>query len=413
MDRKRHQGIMRYVSAYFLFSCLFLLFLCFLARYETVREQRQMLSLLVKHPELEAEIIGLWGKSQDSPLYKEVSETELFTARDIVQTRYGFDLGKISSKRIYFVFGAIALIVSAALTGCIACIEFRRNKRGADSREMLSGLQEYLSALQKGSFCQIPEYGNASESWMKVWESARELGIYFESLKKRLEEEEENTKALITDISHQLKTPLASLQMSYELVVSENITEEERKEFQEQELKEIRKLKLLLNELVNLSRLEKGMIEIKPVPASLKNTITEAVSQIYMKALDKEIELLVEMEEDFTLLHDVKWTTEALVNVLDNAVKYSKRRTSVTLRVRSLVKHVLIEVIDEGMGIKSDELVKIYQRFYRGREAREVEKEGAGVGLYLSRMILERQGGTISAKRGNEKGTVFCITLPC
>lgn len=98
--------------------------------------------------------------------------------------------------------------------------------------------------------------------------------------------------------------------------------------------------------------------------------------------------------------------------MLDNSVKYSGENTTVILRVVPLVRNVLIEIEDEGIGIKAEEFSKIYQRFYRGKEAEKVAKEGAGVGLYLTRMILERQGGTISAKRKTAQGTIFKITLP-
>lgn len=247
---------------------------------------------------------------------------------------------------------------------------------------------------------------------MQLWERLTELGLYFAALKKRLREEEDSTKALITDISHQLKTPLASLRMSYELITGDAVTEDEQREFQAQGEKEMQKLEELLDELVNLSRLEAHMITLKPVSASLKETITEAVSQIYMKARQKDIAVGVEMETDFTVCHDVKWTTEALANVLENAVKYSEAHTAVTVRVTPLVKNVLIAVEDEGMGIDKEEIARIYQRFYRGTRAKELVKEGAGVGLYLTRMILERQGGTISAKRKANRGTVFQMTLP-
>lgn len=397
---------------YLVFLCLFLTFSYILARYETSRERQKMLTLLINHPELEAEIIGVWEKFESYRIGEAQSEEKLSSAADILQNRYGYDIEKISSKKIYFVFGGIGAVISAVITGYIACAEMQQRKRNSGSRQMLRNLEEYLSRLQKGGFRQIPDYEKAPEDWMKVWESVRELDIYFEHLKKRLEEEEKSTKALITDISHQLKTPFASLRMCHELVMSEKISAEEKKEFQEQELREIGKLELLISELVNLSRLEKHMIELHPVPSGVRETIAEAVSRVYLKARKKEMELQVEMEEDFTVVHDVKWTVEALVNVLDNAVKYSDLRSTVTVRVCELVKNVLIEVKDEGIGIPTDELVKIYHRFYRGSEAKKQVKEGAGVGLYLSRMILEREGGTISAKRGKEKGTVFQITLP-
>ncbi len=154
------------------------------------------------------------------------------------------------------------------------------------------------------------------------------------------------------------------------------------------------------------------MIQISPVPASLKKTIAGAVGQVYMKARNKDIEIQAEIEEDLTVSHDVKWTEEAMVNILDNAVKYSREDTVVTVRMKPLVRNVLVEIEDQGIGIRKEELTKIYQRFYRGSDAAKIEKDGVGVGLYLARMILERQGGTISAKQ-KKGGTIFRITLPC
>ena len=118
------------------------------------------------------------------------------------------------------------------------------------------------------------------------------------------------------------------------------------------------------------------------------------------------------MDEDQRVCHDAGWTEEAVANVLDNAVKYSGEHTVISVRVTELVRNALIEIEDEGIGIRTEELTRIYQRFYRGKEAEQITKEGAGVGLYLTRMILERQGGTISAKRKKGRGTVFRITLP-
>ena len=140
---------------------------------------------------------------------------------------------------------------------------------------------------EKEKFQTYPEETSESEQWLKVWESVKELGQYFEDLKERLEQEENGTKSLITDISHQLKTPLASLRMSHELVAENRVTGEEQREFLEQESQELTKLEQLLNELVNLSRLETHMIQIHSLHESLKKTLTEAVSQIYMKARGK------------------------------------------------------------------------------------------------------------------------------
>ena len=224
--------------------------------------------------------------------------------------------------------------------------------------------------------------------------------------------EENNTKALITDISHQLKTPLASLRMSYELIRAEKLTDSERKEFEEKEEQEIRKLEVLLEELVNLSRLEHHMIQIKPEIKSFKKTLLDAINQVYMKAHGKKIELEVKMKEDILIRHDSKWTVEALANVLDNAIKYSEPESYIEVRVTRLTNNLLIEIEDEGIGIQEEELHLIFKRFYRGKEEAKLIKDGAGVGLYLTRSILEQQGGTIIGKRKSEHGTIFKITLP-
>ena len=126
----------------------------------------------------------------------------------------------------------------------------------------------------------------------------------------------------------------------------------------------------------------------------------------------KDISIQVEMDDDIVVNHDSKWTVEALTNILENAVKYSPEHTTITVRTQELASNVLIEVEDEGMGIPAEELHKIYQRFYRGRKAKEQVKDGAGVGLYLARKIIEEQGGTIAAKRKAEKGMIFKVTLP-
>ena len=154
------------------------------------------------------------------------------------------------------------------------------------------------------------------------------------------------------------------------------------------------------------------MIQIHSLHESLKKTLTEAVSQIYMKARGKDISIQVEMDDDIVVNHDSKWTVEALTNILENAVKYSPEHTTITVRTQELASNVLIEVEDEGMGIPAEELHKIYQRFYRGRKAKEQVKDGAGGGLYLARKIIEEQGGTIAAKRKAEKGMIFKVTLP-
>ena len=231
-------------------------------------------------------------------------------------------------------------------------------------------------------------------------------------MEQRLRREEQNTKSLVTDISHQLKTPLSSLKMSYELADSPDLTPEEHAEFTRKEREEVAKLGSLLGVFSQLTRLESGMIRIRPENASLKETISLAVSGIYMKAFEKGIDISLEEFPDVLIFHDPRWTSEVLLNILDNAVKYSPAESSVSIRVSHLVSCMMIEISDQGIGIPASEVQDIFKRFYRGSAPEVKQTDGSGVGLYLARRILEEQDGTICVKSGNSGGSTFVLTLP-
>lgn len=231
-------------------------------------------------------------------------------------------------------------------------------------------------------------------------------------MEQRLRREEQNTKSLVTDISHQLKTPLSSLKMSYELADSPDLTPEEHAEFTRKEREEVAKLESLLGVFSQLTRLESGMIQIRPENASLKEMISRAVSGIYMKAFEKGIDISLEEFPDVLISHDPRWTSEVLLNILDNAVKYSPAGSPVSIRVSHLVSCMMIEISDQGIGIPASEVQDIFKRFYRGSAPEVKQTDGSGVGLYLARRILEEQGGTICVKPGNSGGSTFVLTLP-
>ncbi len=229
--------------------------------------------------------------------------------------------------------------------------------------------------------------------------------------------EREGTKALVTDISHQLKTPVAALKTSFEILQSGDLNEMERQEFLGRCGVQILRLEELVSALVNISRMETGMIELRKEERRLFDTILLAVNRIYPRAEEREIEIELEAAEELQqirVLHDVRWLCEAFLNVLENAVKYSARRTTVTIRMIRMTVYVRVEIEDEGIGIPRKEWNKIFQRFYRG-EAETVQREsGSGVGLYLAREIASRHEGTlvVAAPRHGRQGSCFVFQLP-
>lgn len=259
-------------------------------------------------------------------------------------------------------------------------------------------------------FWQMYEKRKIQKSLEELTNEYQEKMSHNELMLERSQLEEGNLKSSITDITHQLKTPVASLKLSLDIALSDNYEEHERKNFADQAEVQINKLDLMLDGLAKISQLETDLIQLKPQKLSLQQLITEAVNGVIMKAVEKDIELEVELSEDAFVLVDKKWTLEALGNVLENAVKYSPKQTTVILQASSLVTYVLVEIKDEGPGIPTDEQNKIYQRFYRGSSSTAVE--GSGVGLYLTRKIIEGQGGTVMVKQRYPRGSNFQLTLP-
>lgn len=237
------------------------------------------------------------------------------------------------------------------------------------------------------------------------------LGRNLEHKSFLLAEEKNNTKSLVTDISHQLKTPIAALSTCL-TVLSEADSQEQKTEFLARSLLQVDKLRLLADALMNVSRLETGMISLQKERVNLSDLLVRAVNGIYDKSMKKNIAIETSDFKDLNLNLDPKWTAEAIMNVLDNALKYSPKNSKISIHVQPLYSFVRVEITDCGIGIEKSEQNKIFRRFYRGMAPEVKNSEGSGIGLYLTRRILEEQGGTISVKSEPGKGAAFILQLP-
>ena len=191
--------------------------------------------------------------------------------------------------------------------------------------------------------------------------------------------------------------------------MQEQLLGEQSKELADEIRTQAEKLDFLIQSLVKISRLETGTFQFAPSENDIDMLISSAIEQITPKADSKGMEI-VYAQESHTAKFDRKWTQEALFNILDNAVKYSAEQSSITVTVQMFEMFVCISVKDQGIGIPENELPRIFGRFYRGQNVRE--ESGVGIGLYLSRQIIEEQGGYIAAESVPQKGSVFKIFLP-
>lgn len=226
----------------------------------------------------------------------------------------------------------------------------------------------------------------------------------------KVDMERQELQMLISDISHQVKTPVSNLQMVTDTLLTKPVSEEERMDFLQGIRSQTDKLDFLFQALVKTSRLETGAIRLEKKDSSLFHTLAQAMSSIVYAAEKKEIAVSVDCPEDLTVSHDSKWTSEALFNLLDNAVKYTPPGGKISVSVVLWEMYVEVKVTDTGKGISESNQASIFRRFYREEEVHD--QQGVGIGLYLAREIVTRQGGYIKVVSEPGHGSEFSIMLP-
>lgn len=222
------------------------------------------------------------------------------------------------------------------------------------------------------------------------------------------QKEKEQVKSLISNMSHQLKTPLSNAVMYRDLLETEPEAGQ-RADFLKRMKLQLDKIDWILQSLFKMVKLEQDVIRFETGPASLKETLVSALNGIYEKAEKKGIRIVAEPFQDRLLMHNPKWTAEVFVNILENAVKYSESGSEIRIRVRPLELFTEIRFQDQGIGIRKEEQNRIFQRFYRSRDVEN--REGSGIGLYLSRMILDKEKGYMTAASEYGKGTCISVFL--
>ena len=273
------------------------------------------------------------------------------------------------------------------------------------TRRIMENLNRMLDIAMQGDFTQE----HFDESMLSAVES--KLAHYLTASAtsaKNVQAEKDKIKTLIADISHQTKTPIANILLYTQLLREQPLPEESQPCVDSLE-SQSRKLQSLIDALVKTSRLESGIIALRPAAGNLSSVIRSAVPQLAPKAEEKGISI-VTASTDAEAVFDPKWTEEAIFNLLDNAVKYTPSGGEVRISVTSYELFSAVHISDTGPGVPEEEQPKVFQRFYRGLERQN--EEGVGIGLYLVRQIAEGQGGYVKVTSEKDKGSTFSLYLP-
>lgn len=220
----------------------------------------------------------------------------------------------------------------------------------------------------------------------------------------------EEQNRFVTDASHELNTPLTSLRASIEVNLRDKkINLDKAKKLLVSNLEEVKSLQALSEELINLSQYQKPTITMQEI--QIKDVVKNAVGHIIPLAEEKNIAIVVHAEPALVLGAE-RSLTELLVILLDNAVKYSNEKQSITVTTHKTDGKVLLTVSDHGIGIEAKDIPYIFDRFYRADKSRTKQHiAGYGLGLSIAKRIVAMHGGTIEVASQLEKGTTFTVTL--
>ena len=285
------------------------------------------------------------------------------------------------------------LIAGAALIVCaLVWVLVLTQVFGKRLSRFTSDLCKTLDNMMNGD--EEPEPADNSETlFARINHRLTRLYQIMRENRHRVEEERQELQALVSDISHQVKTPVSNLKMVTDTLLTRPVTETERIDFIQGVRSQTDKLDFLFQALVKTSRLETGVIRLEKKPGRIYDTVAQAMSGIVYAADNKQIGVSVDCPENLTVAHDSKWTAEALFNLLDNAVKYTPAGGKITVTVEKWEMYAEIKVADTGKGISESNQAAIFRRFYREEEVHE--QPGVGIGLYLARKIVTKQGGYI------------------
>ncbi len=392
---KKSSIIFLVLLSFFLFSGLFFCFKSYSISKEIWVQSNESIieTILENHPELEKEVIESLKnqkENQDLSILQKYGLTNLANLEYLEQVK--------QYQKIYY--GSFFLFLFSSF---LLFLGFFCYQRYHEKKEIMK-IDRYLFSLLSQEInvdlrdFQSGELASLQNDLLKV---TTRLKNSLEMSKKAKKELAKN----LADISHQLKTPLTSLFLIHEALKAKEMSEEVRTDFLKKEEQVLDHMDHLITSLLKVSQVESGTITLKKETLFLKKMIENILKELEVLAQEKHIKIIIQMEDDLKLMGDAIWLKEAIFNLMKNSIEHSKENGTIWIMGKDTSLYLELKIIDNGSGIMKEDLPHIFERFYKGHQ----KSKGIGIGLNLTKSILDRMNATIRVKSKPNEKTSFII----
>lgn len=240
-----------------------------------------------------------------------------------------------------------------------------------------------------------------------------DLGIAFNDMADALDKTESSRASFVANVSHELKTPMTSIAGFIDGILDGTIPEEKQNYYLGLVSTEVRRLSRLVVAMLNMSKIESGEFQMKPNNYDISDQIIRILLTFEQKIEKKNIEIIgLEDLQPQYIVADPDMIYQVIYNLFDNAVKFTNEDGFIKVTLEDLGSQIRVSIKNSGAGIKAEELSRVFERFYKVDKSRSLDAKGAGLGLYIVKMMVEMHSGRIYAKSEDENTAEFVFTLP-
>ncbi len=346
-----------------------------------------------KYPDAEEEVIkDIFIKNFDK------SYNSILNNYGINEENIEIKYGNIYFSNMIYILVIISIIIFLILILLIIINYLKNQDKNIDK------LNNYANQVLLGDY-KLMISDNDESSLSMLENKIYDMTVMLKEKSENLLEDKEKLEKLLADISHQIKTPLTSLNLLNDLLY-QDLPEDKRKEFLDNMQNELKKIEWLIKNLLYLAKLDAKMIEFKKEYIDIKKLINESINEFSVLAEVSNVNITVNCEDKIFVKCDAKWTKEAINNLIKNSIEHLTKNIRINIITNYL--YTQIEVIDDGEGIKKEDIKNIFKRFYKANNSKN---SSLGLGLAFVKGIVESQNGSIKVKSKENEYTKFIIKL--